>query len=63
VSTRPLCAVAAVVVTLPVTLFSLGLVVMRNLRPFHLPLTDVEVTNFVARLEALADARDQNGVR
>jgi hypothetical protein len=60
---HPFCAAAAVVVTLPVTLFSLGLVVMRNLRPFHLPLTDVEVTNFVARLEALADARDQNGVR
>jgi hypothetical protein len=27
------------------------------LRPFHLPLTEVEVTNFVARLEAIGDAR------
>jgi hypothetical protein len=53
-----LCAIGAVVVTLPVTLFSLGLVVMRNLRPFHFPLTDVEAANFVARLEAIAAERD-----
>jgi hypothetical protein len=43
---------------LPVTLFSLGLVVMRNLRPFHFPLTEVELGNFVARLEAIAAERD-----
>jgi hypothetical protein len=57
VTTRPVCAVAAVIVTLPVTLFSLGLVALQHLRPFHLPLTEVEVTNFVARLEAIGDAR------
>jgi hypothetical protein len=54
-----LCAAAAVVITLPVTLFSLGLVVARNLRPLHLPLSEVELGNFVARLEAIAAERDR----
>jgi hypothetical protein len=58
VTHRPLCAVAAVLVTLPITLFSVGLVVARNLRPFHLPLSEVEITNFVARLQAIAEERE-----
>jgi hypothetical protein len=60
---RPLCAAAAVLVTLPVTLFSVGLVVMQHLRPFHVPLSEVEVTNFVARLKQIADDRDQPPIR
>jgi hypothetical protein len=54
----PLCVVAAVVVTAPITLFALGLIVLANMRPLHLPLTESELVNFVARLQAIGDERD-----
>jgi hypothetical protein len=55
---HPFCTAAAFLITLPITAFSLGLVVLRNLRPLHLPPTVDELTNMIAHMESVAAQRD-----